>query len=79
MKLCDEKRKDFSLNASKAINKAFKRLFEMLDDGEREIAVNHLVMMIGTMYDKKALAEGKSTNNVTVNVKLPEGIEEYAG
>ena len=34
---------------------------------------------IGTLYDKRALAEGGTTENVTVSVKLPEGIDEYAG
>ena len=33
---------------------------------------------IGTLYDKRALAEGSSTDNVSVTVKLPEGVEEYA-
>lgn len=34
---------------------------------------------IGTLFDKKALAEGQTTENVSVSVKLPEGIDEYAG
>lgn len=34
---------------------------------------------IGTLYDKRALAEGSSTGHVTVSVKLPEGADEYAG
>jgi hypothetical protein len=41
--------------------------------------VKAITTAIGTLYDKRALAEGGSTDNVTVRVKLPEGIDEYAG
>jgi hypothetical protein len=41
--------------------------------------VKAITTAIGTLYDKKALAEGGATDNVTVQVKLPEGIDEYAG
>ena len=41
--------------------------------------VNAITKAIGILYDKRALAEGGSTDNVTVNIKLPEGIDEYAG
>lgn len=33
---------------------------------------------IGTLYDKRALARGESTENTTIQVKLPEGMDEYA-
>lgn len=41
--------------------------------------IRAITTAIGTLYDKKALADGTSTDNVTVNIKLPEGIDEYAG
>lgn len=41
--------------------------------------VKAITTAIGTLYDKRALAEGGSTDNVTVEIKLPEGIDEYAG
>lgn len=41
--------------------------------------VKAITTAIGTLYDKKALAEGGATDNVTVQVKLPEGVDEYAG
>lgn len=41
--------------------------------------VKSITTAIGTLYDKRALAEGGSTDNVTVQVKLPDGIDEYAG
>lgn len=41
--------------------------------------IKAITTAIGTLYDKKALADGKSTENVTVDVKLPKGIDDYAG
>ena len=41
--------------------------------------IKAITTAIGTLYDKKALSDGKSTENIVVDVKLPEGIEDYAG
>lgn len=41
--------------------------------------IKAITTAIGTLFDKRALAEGESTGSVTVNIKLPEGIDEYAG
>lgn len=78
-KLCEEKKETFSKKAEKIIDKALERLSKELEDEGKEIPVNHLTTVIGTMYDKKALAEGQATDNVTVCIKLPDGIEDYAG
>ena len=78
-KLCEEKKETFSKKAEKIIDKALERLACELEDEEKEIPVNHLAKVIGIMYDKKALADGQATNNVTVSIKLPDGIEDYAG
>ena len=40
--------------------------------------IKDISTMIGTLYDKRALAKGESTSNTKVEIKLPEGIEEYA-
>lgn len=40
--------------------------------------VKAITTAIGTLFDKRALADGKPTDNVEVSVKLPEGIDEYA-
>ena len=79
VKLCEEKRDSFSKQASKIIDKALKRLERDIDDEEKNIPVNHLTTVIGTLYDKKALADGRSTNNIMVEIKLPDGCDEYAG
>jgi hypothetical protein len=78
-KLCDEKREEFSKMASRLIEKAARRLEMTLDDEGKDIPANHLTTVIGTLYDKKALADGNATDNVAVSIKLPEGIDEYAG
>lgn len=78
-RLCAEKRESFSKKADIIIDKALRRLERELDDEGKAIPVNHLTTVIGTMYDKKALADGTATDNVSVSIKLPEGIEEYAG
>ena len=79
VKLCDEKREEFSKMASRLIEKAARRLEMTLDDEGKDIPANHLTTVIGTLYDKKALADGNATDNVAVSIKLPEGIDEYAG
>ena len=79
VKLCEEKKEEFSKMASRLIEKAARRLEMTLDDEGKDIPANHLTTVIGTLYDKKALADGNSTSNVAVSVKLPEGIDEYAG
>lgn len=40
--------------------------------------VKAITTAIGTLFDKKALAEGKSTENVAIEIKLPPGVDEYA-
>ena len=41
--------------------------------------IRALTTAVATMYDKRALAQGKSTQNIKIDVKLPPGCEEYAG
>ena len=33
---------------------------------------------IGTLYDKRALAQGQSTENTTVEIKMPQDVMKYA-
>lgn len=69
-KLCDDAKDEFSEKATEVIEKAFDRLVEMLDDRERDIPVNQLTNTIGTMYDKRALAKGESTDNTKIEVDI---------
>ena len=41
--------------------------------------IRAVTQTVGTMFDKKALAEGKPTENVSIEIKLPDGVDEYAG
>ncbi len=40
--------------------------------------IKAITTAIGTLYDKKALADGNSTENVSVEIKLPPEVNEYA-
>lgn len=79
VKLQNEKKEEFSKMADRLIQKAMERLEHRLDDTETDIPVNQLTTAIGTLYDKKALADGATTENVEINIKLPPGVDEYAG
>lgn len=79
-KLCEEKREEFSKIADRIIRKATKRLERELDDENKDIPVNHLTTVIGTMYDKKALADGNPTERTEIigSAKLNK-LAELAG
>ena len=62
--LCDKKRDEFSAKASRIINKALARLERTIDDEKESIPVNQLTTAIGTLYDKRALSRGESTQNL---------------
>lgn len=79
VKVCAEKKNEFSEKASRIIDKALKRLEKEIDNADRDIPINHLTTVIGTLYDKKALCDGDATGKITVDIKLPEGIDDYAG
>ena len=40
--------------------------------------IKALTTAIGTLYDKKALTDGKATSNTEIMFRLPEGFDEYA-
>lgn len=64
--LCKQKRSEFSEAASKIITKALKRLERDIDNEDKDIPVNHLTTVIGTLFDKKALADGKPTGRTEI-------------
>ena len=73
-KLYQEKKEQFVEKADRIINKALNRLEEALDNKESNIPVNNLSTVIGTLYDKRALAKGESTvnNKFEVEIKVVE-------
>lgn len=78
VKLCNEKKEEFTDKASRLIDKALKRLEEALDNKEDKIPVNNLSTVIGTLYDKRALAKGESTANTDINIKMDKKVEELS-
>ena len=78
VKLCNKKKEEFADRASTIIDKALKRLEEALDDKEDRIPVNNLSTVIGTLYDKRALAKGESTSNTELSIKMDEKVEELS-
>ena len=65
-KLCNEKEQEFIKRAGRIVNKAFDRLEKELDNEDKDIPVNHLTTVIGTMTDKKLLIEGKPTERTEI-------------
>lgn len=71
------KKAEFIEKSSEIMDLALARLKERLEN-DKPVPVNHLSTVIGTLYDKQALAAGEATENTKVTVTLPEGAEEYA-
>ena len=63
-KLQEEKKLEFSEKASRIIDKALDRLERAIEDDENYIPVNQLSTAIGTLYDKRALSRGETTQNI---------------
>lgn len=78
VKLCAEKKEEFVDKATKIIDKALDRLNRALDDKKEKISVNNLSTVIGTLYDKRALAQGNSTVNADINIKMDKKVEELS-
>ncbi len=66
VKLRIEKEQDFSKKADRIINKALERLERAIENEEKDIPVNHITTVIGTLFDKKALADGKPTTRTEI-------------
>jgi len=78
VKLCAEKKEEFVEKADRIINKALNRLEQSLDDEKNSIPVNNLSTVIGTLYDKRALAKGESTSNTGITIKMDKNVEELS-
>lgn len=63
-KLCDQKKDEFADKASILIDKILERINNEIDNGEKDIPLNHLTTAMGTLYDKRALSKGDLTQNV---------------
>lgn len=67
----DSEKTEFSQDEKKRLVDKIKAL--QLHD------VKAITTAIGTLYDKRALENGSSTEKMTVEIKLPPDVDEYAG
>ncbi len=75
-KVCEEKKEEFAEYADRLINKAMSKLDKALD--RDDIPVNNLTTVIGTLYDKRALAKGEMTSNTSISIKMTDEIKELS-
>lgn len=59
-----QKREEFSEKASVIIDMLLNRITETVADTEKDIPLHHLTTAIGTLYDKRALSRGETTQNI---------------
>ena len=78
VKLCKEKRDEFVEKANRIIDKALNRIEQSLDNDNEKIPINNLSTVIGTLYDKRNLAEGKATVSTDINIKMDSKVEELS-
>ena len=71
----DEKEK-FIEKTTMLINKALDKLDKGLD--KEDIPINNLTTAIGTLYDKRALAKGESTNNDSITIQMSDEVKELS-
>ena len=76
--LREQKKEEFVQKATEIIDIALKRLKTTIEDKEIDIPVNQLTTAIGTLYDKRALARGESTENTAIVVKFNDEMKEWA-
>lgn len=64
IKLGEQKREEFSDKASLIIDMLLERITQTVADDEKDIPLHHLTTAIGTLYDKRALSRGETTQNI---------------
>lgn len=74
----ERSRSKFVEKSTTVIDMAFDRLIEKLSVPNRDVTVNQLSTVIGTLFDKRALAVGDSTENSKITVELSKEAAEYA-
>lgn len=75
-KVSEQKKEEFVEYADRLINKAMSKLDKALD--REDIPVNNLTTVIGTLYDKRALAKGEMTSNTSISIKMTDEIKELS-
>lgn len=75
-KISEQKKEEFVEYADRLIDKAMSKLDKALD--RDDIPVNNLTTVIGTLYDKRALAKGEMTSNTSISIKMTDEIKELS-
>lgn len=70
-----KKKEDFATKADLLIYKAMDRLNKELDS-EEKISVNNLSTVIGTLYDKRTIANNGGTPNVEIKIVDNSNLEK---
>ena len=78
VRLCNDKKDSFVEKADEIIDILLERIVREATNNEKEIPLNQLTTALGTVYDKRALAKGESTENTKITFDLPPGVDEYA-
>ena len=78
VRLCNDKKDSFVEKADEIIDILLERIVKEATNDEKEIPLNQLTTALGTVYDKRALAKGESTENTKITFDLPPGVDEYA-
>ena len=82
VQLCAQKKNEFAQRATVIIDGILELLEQQIKaglEGEANFKLNELTTALGTLYDKRALAKGESTENSVVRIALAEELKEYAG
>ena len=69
-KVINRNRQNFTKKSEALINKALTRLNKELEDESKDININQLSTMLGILYDKTALEQGKATSNNAFNINI---------
>ncbi len=75
-KMYEQEKESFIETTTRLLNKALDKLDKGLD--RDDIPINNLTTAIGTLYDKRALAKGESTNNDSITIKMSDEIKELS-
>ena len=73
-----EKKAEFVARAWDSLILGLNRLLNELQDPDARISARDLAIIIGTLYDKQALANNEATLNAGIKITLGGDLDKYA-
>ena len=73
-----QKKQRFIEKASEIIEKTLLRLDKQIEDESERISARDLSVILGTIYDKRALASNEATVNAGIKIVIEGGGEGFA-